>query len=263
MIVIGERLNSSRRPVLDALRSKNESFLLKEAIAQEQAGADYLDLNTAALLDKEIETLQWAIPLLQSTCKVPLSLDTPNPDAMEVGLRLHKGQALLNSLTGETVRIKRLLPLIKEFKPRVIALCLDDAGVPKSSDRELAIAQATVTLLEREGLDPKDIFVDPLVRPVGVDEQAVILFLESLGKIKQSLPLVRTVAGISNVSFGLPQRKMLNRTFLVLALEKGLDAAILDPLDKDTMSILSSTRALLGLDPGLRGYLAGARLRRP
>jgi 5-methyltetrahydrofolate--homocysteine methyltransferase len=259
MIIVGERLNSSRQPVFRALDKKDEKFIVDEAKRQEKAGAGYIDVNTAALLDKEIETLRWAVPLLQKVLKVPLSIDTPNPEAMKEGLSLHKGQALLNSLTGEKERIKTFLPLIKEHKPQVIVLCLDESGLPKSLDKELSVAQKMVDLLEKEGLRAEDIFIDPLVRPIGVDQNAAGLFLESLEKIKRKLPDVKTIAGISNVSFGLPKRSLLNRTFLTLALSKGLDAAILDPLDKKIFPTIRSTQALLGKDPSLKNYLAYIR----
>lgn len=259
MIIVGERLNSSRPPVFKALDEKNERFIIEEAKRQEEAGASYIDLNTAALLDKEIETLKWAIPFLQKELTVPLSIDTPNPEAMEEGLSLHKGQALMNSLTGEPERIKTFLPLIKKYKPRIIVLCLDDTGLPKSSDKELSIAQRMVELLDKEGVEPENIFIDPLVRPVSVDPSAANLFLESLEKIKKNLPGVNTIAGISNVSFGLPQRSLLNRTFLTLAISKGLDAAILDTLDKKIFSAIHSAQALLGKDPSLKKYLAFMR----
>lgn len=252
---MGERLNSSRQPVFKAFDQRNERYILEDAKKQEKAGANYIDLNTAALLDKEIQALQWAIPLLQKELSIPISIDTPSHEAMREGLSLHKGKALLNSLTGETERIKSFLPLIKEYKPRVIVLCLDDKGIPKTSDKELSIAQRMVELLVNEGVDLGDIFVDPLVRPIGVDPNAVNLFLESLEKIKKNLPEIKTIAGISNVSFGLPQRSVLNRTFLILALSKGLDAAILDPLDKEIISAILSAQALLGEDPFLKNYL--------
>lgn len=259
MIIVGERLNSSRPPVFKALDEKNERFIIEEAKRQEEAGASYIDLNTAVLIDKEIDTLKWAIPLLQKELTVPLSIDTPNPEAMEEGLSLHKGQALMNSLTGEPEGIKTFLPLIKKYKPRIIVLCLDDAGLPKSSDKELSIAQKMVELLDKEGVEPENIFIDPLVRPVSVDPSAADLFLESLEKIKKNLPEVKTIAGISNVSFGLPQRRLLNRTFLTLAISKGLDAAILDTLDKKIFSAIHSAQALLGKDPSLKKYLAFMR----
>lgn len=262
MVIIGERLNSTRTSVKQALDRRDGKYLVSEAQEQEKAGANYIDLNTATLLEKEVEALRWAITLLQKKLNIPLSIDTPNAEAMEEGLKVHKGQALLNSLSGESRRIKAFLPLIKEYKPRVVVLCLDDEGLPKSADKELSIAEKMVSFLDKEGVNPQDIFVDPLVRPVAVDQEAGILFLNSLQKIKKSLPQVKTIAGLSNVSFGLPRRKLLNRAFLMLALKSGLDAAILDPLDKDIFAALSSTRALLGQDPGLRNYLSSVRSRK-
>jgi 5-methyltetrahydrofolate--homocysteine methyltransferase len=255
MIIVGERLNSSRRSVLDALNRKDKKYLVDQAKKQENAGASYIDLNTAALFDKEVQTLKWAIPFLQKELNIPLSIDTPNPEAMEVGLEIHKGQALLNSLSGEAERIKAFIPFIKNFKPRIIVLCLDDDGLPETSDKELSIARKMVDLLDKEGVKGEDIFIDPLVRPIGVDQKAGKLFLETLEKIKKNLPSVNTIAGVSNVSFGLPRRKSLNRAFLVLAIQRGLDAAILDPLDKEILAAVRSSEALLGKDLSLKKYL--------
>ena len=178
---------------------------------------------------------------------------------MEKGLKTHKGQALLNSLSCESKRLKTFLPLIKKYRPRVIALCLDDRGLPKSSDQALLIAQRIVTILDKEEVSPEDIFIDPLVRPIGVDQKSGEVFLKSLEKIKKNLPQVKTIAGVSNVSYGLPRRKLLNRTLLVLAIQRGLDAAILDPLDKEILAALGSARALLGKDPFLKSYLSAIR----
>ncbi len=259
MIIVGERLNSSRKTVCKAFDQRDEKYIVDQAKKQEEAGASYIDLNTAALLDKEIEILEWTIPLLQKELNVPLSIDTPNPEAMKEGLILHKGQALLNSLSGESERIKTFLPLIKEYKPCVIVLCLDDSGLPETSDKELSIAQKMVKLLEKEGVELDDVFVDPLVQTIGADQNAANLFLESLEKINKNLPGIKTVAGISNVSFGLPRRSLLNRTFLTLAISKGLDAAILDPLDKEILRAIHSAQALSGKDPYLKNYLAFVR----
>lgn len=255
MIIIGERLNSSRRDVQEALARRDDVFLLGEARLQEEAGADYVDLNASALLDKEVEALRWAIPLLQRELRVPLSLDTPNAEAMAEALKIHRGRALLNSLTGEGTRIHSLLPLIRDYQPQVIILCLDDKGLPDKPERALSIAHKMVELLIKQGLKAEDIFVDPLVRPVGADWRAGALFLESLERIKSHLPGIRTIAGLSNVSFGLPQRKLLNRTMLILALKAGLDAAICDPLDEELQAALAASSALLGRDPSLKSYL--------
>ncbi len=259
MIIVGERLNSSRTPVFQALNRKYEKYLLDEALKQERAGANYIDLNAATLLEQEVSRLKWAIPLLQKKLAIPLSIDTPNSEAMEEGLKIHKGKALLNSLSGENRRIKAFLPLIKKYQPRVIILCLDDRGIPQSSDQALAIAEKMLSLLCKEGINVEDIFVDPLVRPVGTDSRAGKLFMESLQKIKKNLPEVKTIAGISNISFGLPRRKLLNRTFLILAIQKGLDAAILDPLDKEIISSSYSVQTLLGKDSAIKNYLGYIR----
>jgi cobalamin-dependent methionine synthase I len=255
MIIVGERLNSSRKPVRDALASRDSNFLIDQALRQQEAGAGYIDLNAAALVDQELEVLSWAVPLLERALSVPLSIDTPNAAAMEKALRISRRTPLLNSLTAETARTKALLPLIREFKPRIIVLCLDDAGVPKTPDRAAGIACRMVDRLDREGLSAENLFFDPLIRPVGVEPEAVVLFLESIARIKESLPAVKTIAGISNVSFGLPKRKVINRTVLTLALQRGLDAAICDPFDRDLRLEAAAAEALLGRDPGLRNYL--------
>jgi 5-methyltetrahydrofolate--homocysteine methyltransferase len=254
MIIVGERLNSSRKPVLQALEKKDKNYLLEEALKQEEAGASFMDLNTASLLNKEVEALKWIIPLLQEKLSIPLSIDTPNPEAMEEGLKIHKGKALLNSINGEKERIKSLLPLIKEYKPAIIILCLDEKGLPKSPGCVLSIASRMVDLLEKEGIDIDDIFIDPLVHPVSIEPDAALLFLESLRRIKERMPELKTIAGLSNISFGLPQRRLLNRIFLSIALLNGLDAAILNPLDAKLLHTISATEALLGKEPSLQNY---------
>ncbi len=262
MIIIGERLNSSRHTVHDAFIRRDKTYFIEQARLQEQAGANYIDLNASALLDRELEAVRWAVPLLQENISIPLALDTPDPRVMEAALALHQGRPLLNSLTGEKAKVESLLPLIQNFKPQVIVLCLDDAGLPVDARQALVVAERMVELLSRQGLNEQDIFIDPLVRPLGVDSKAGSLFLESLEKIKKTLPGVKTVAGLSNVSFGLPERGLLNRTFLVLAMKTGLDAAICDPLDEELRAALAASSALLGRDPFLKEFLRFIRERK-
>lgn len=259
MIIIGERLNSSRGAVLTAMNSRDENFLVEQALEQEKAGAAYIDLNSAALMEGEADGLGWMVPLLQGRLHVPLSIDSPNPEALAAGLRLHQGQALLNSLSGETKRWQALLPLIREHKPKVIVLCLDDEGMRKDAEGIYRVAARLTDLLLREGVPPEDILLDPLVHPVGVDTEAPGLFLGALRLIKKEMPSIKTVAGLSNVSFGLPERKLINRTFLTLAVAEGLDAAILDPLDKSLIETLVAAEALLGKDPSLKAYIKHTR----
>ncbi len=259
MIIIGERLNSSRKSVLEALQCRDAKFICEQAKKQEQEGASFIDLNAAALLEGEVEGRRWAIPLLQHELTVPLSIDTVNPKAMEEGLKIHKGRALLNSVTGEKSSLDALLPLIREFKPRVIALCLEESGPPTSADIAVARARKLTDILTGAGLEPGDIFLDPLVRPIGVDAASGALFLDSVEAIKRKLPHIKTIAGLSNVSFGMPQRRLINRTFLALAMARGLDAAICDPLDADLQATIHAAAALLNQDPGLKSYLRFSR----
>ncbi len=259
MIIIGERLNSSRKSVLEALQSRDAEFVCEQARSQEQAGAAYIDINAAALMDGEIEGLRWAIPILQRELSIPLSIDTPNPRAMEVALKIHKGRALLNSVTGEKSSLETMLPIIREFKPRVIALCLEETGPPANAGIAVDRAKKLANVLTGAGLKPEDIFFDPLVRPIGVDTASGALFLDSVEAIKREMPHVKTIAGLSNVSFGMPQRRLLNRTFLALAMARGLDAAILDPLDSEIQATIHAAQALLGQDPSLKNYLRFSR----
>ena len=259
MIIVGERLNSSRRVVLEALQNKDAEYLCGQALAQEKADAAYIDLNAAAMMDDDIKALCWAIPLIQRAVKVPLALDTPNPQAMEAALKTHQGRALLNSLSGDSAALDAFLPLIKQYRPRVIALCLDKEGPPENADIAVSRARRMAEILQSAGLKLEDIFIDPLVRPIGVDHATGLVFLESVARIKSALPGVKTIAGVSNVSFGLPQRRLINRTLLVLAMAKGLDAAICDPLDGDVQASLAASEALLGHDPSLKKYLSYIR----
>lgn len=259
MIIVGERLNSTRTEVFEALRRRDGDWLAGEAVKQQEAGAAFVDLNCAALLDGEIDALKRHIPLLQERLRVPLAVDSPNPEALEAGLKTHRGRPLLNSLSGESKKLEALLPLIGEFKPKVIALCLDDSGLPETPEKSLAVARRLADLLLDRGLAPEDVFLDPLVRPVGVDPGSVGRFLKALEMIKTGLAGFKTIAGLSNVSFGMPSRRLLNRTFLVLCLKGGLDAAILDPLDEEAMSALAAAEALLGGEGALRGFLQWAR----
>lgn len=246
MIIIGERLNSSRPAVRDAFVKRDASYLTEQARLQALAGASFLDVNAAALLEVEAEVLRWAVPLLQKAAGIPLSIDSPDPTAMEAALGAYRGRALLNSLTGEKTKTEQCLPLIKRYHPRVIVLCLDDRGAATTPVRALAIARRITGLLLRQGLKCEDIFVDPLVHSAAADRDAAVRVLASLRMIKKRLPGIRTVAGLSNISFGLPHRRIVNRAFLVMALEAGLDAAICDPLDKDLRMALAAGEALLG-----------------
>lgn len=263
MIIIGERLNSSRPAVLEAFQRRDKDFVLNEARSQAEAGATYIDLNAAQVIENEIEVLTWAIELIQDELDVGISIDTPDPKTMEAALRIAKGDVIANSLSGEARRLNQLLGVIRDFRPKVIVLCMDDLGLPQSVERVVEIARRVFDRICDAGITGKSIFFDPLVRPIGFDQSAAVFFLRSLRALKETLPEARTIAGISNVSFGLPARHVINRTLLSLAIENGLDAAIIDPLDRGMIMSLAATNLLLNRDPGCKNYIDLARKLKP
>jgi len=260
MIIVGERINSTRKPIQEALQAGNEAALLGEAQGQWAAGAQYLDVNTATMLDTEAEWMTRLVTGIQAAIpQALLAIDSPNATALEAGLRAHRGRALLNSITGERERIGAVLPLVREFRPRVIALTMDDDGLQREAEKRFAIGARLIERLTREGVAPDDVFVDPLIFPVSAEEDSGRIALAIMDRLKAAYPGVHTICGLSNVSHGLPVRKQVNRVYMIMAMSRGLDAVIVDPLDQRMMANILTARMLLGLDPGCKGYLTAYR----
>jgi len=260
MLIVGERLNSTRSAIAQALAAGDEAALLSEASAQWAAGSDYLDVNTAAMLDEEPTSMTWLVQRIQSAIPGALiSVDSPNPEALEAGLRVHRGRALLNSLTGERERLAGVLPLIREFVPRVIALAMDDDGLQRDPGRRFAIGARLIETLSGRGLALDDIFVDPLIFPVSAETDAAFVALDIMDRLKAAYPGVHVICGVSNVSHGLPVRRQVNQVYLLMAMARGLDAVIVDPLDARMMVNILTARMLLGQDPGCKAYIMAYR----
>jgi 5-methyltetrahydrofolate--homocysteine methyltransferase len=212
------------------------------------------------MLDAEAEWMKRLVTGIQATVpEALLAIDSPNAVALEAGLRAHRGQALLNSITGERERIEAVLPLVREFRPRVIALTMDDDGLQRDAEKRFAIGARLIERLTREGVVPDDIFVDPLIFPVSAEGDAVLIALAIMDRLKAAYPGVHTICGLSNVSHGLPVRKQVNQVFMVMAMSRGLDAVIVDPLDQRMMVNVLTARMLLGRDPGCKAYLTAYR----
>jgi 5-methyltetrahydrofolate--homocysteine methyltransferase len=260
VIVVGERLNSTRPAIQQALEARDEAALLGEARRQVDAGADYLDVNTATLLEGEEACMAWLVTRIQEALPgTLLAVDSPSATALGAGLAAHRGRALLNSITAERDRLDAVLPLVREHRPRVIALTLDDEGLQRDAEARFAIGARLVDLLTGAGVAPGDIFVDPLVFPVSAEGDAALVALGIMDRLKAAYPGVHAICGVSNVSHGLPLRRQVNQTFMVMAMARGLDAAIIDPLDPRMMVNILTARLLLGEDPGCRAYLAAYR----
>jgi len=258
MLIIGERINSTRKPIAQAIAARDAKLIQREALAQIEAGADYVDVNAGAFAGEEPELLVWLVKTVQEVTDKPLCLDTANAHAA-AALKVHKGKALVNSTTGQKDRYQAFLPLVKEYGCGIVALCIDDSGTPPDAPGRLAIAQRLIESLTAEGIAPADIYIDPLVHPLGVETKAGLVAIDAIAGIAREYPEVGTIVGLSNISFGLPARAQLNRLFLVLALACGLKAAILDPADKRMMADLVIAKAILGQDEYCMNYLAAYR----
>jgi 5-methyltetrahydrofolate--homocysteine methyltransferase len=260
MIIIGEKINSTLKAVRPAIESYDEAAIVKLATTQTEAGAADLDVNAGMFQQDEPERLEWLINTVQSVVKTPLAIDSPSTVAMARGLAANKnGKPIINSITDEKQRYDALLPLILEYNTGVIALCMDDSGMPEDAAGRIKIARSLIEKLTKEGVDVADIYVDPLVRPIGTGSHYGRVAIETIRTVKADYPDVHIACGLSNVSFGLPARKLINQTFLVAAMAAGMDGAILDPLDKKIMSFVYASEALMGLDDYCLEYLGKFR----
>lgn len=259
MLVVGERINSSRKDIEPAVRERDTEFIVREARDQVEAGAHVIDVNTATLMDQEVESLKWAVQLIQDSLSVPICIDSPNPMVVTEVLPFCKGKAMINSITAEAERYAKLIPLIQEHKPNVVGLCMDDKGMPDTAEDRIRIASDLLGKLTNDGVPIGDIYIDPVVTPVSTDTRYGMAVLDAIEAVMKGFPGVHTICGLSNVSYGLPNRKQVNQMFLVMAMTKGLDAVILDPCDKRIMANLIATMTLLGNDEFCMNYLTAFR----
>ncbi len=259
MIIIGELINASRKTIGQAIEAMDSAAIRETAQAQAEAGADYIDVNAGIFVDKEPEYLKWAVETVQAATDKPCAIDSPNPKAIEAALSVHRGVAMINSISLEKERYENVLPIVAGTDLRVIALCMSDAGMPKTVDDRMRIAEKLIDDLVKNNVKPENIFVDPLVQPVSVDVTFGIEFLDAVEQIMKRFPGVHTACGVSNISYGLPARKVLNRTFMAMAVAKGLDAAIVNPLDLKMMANIVAAEAMAGKDEYCENYLRAFR----
>jgi 5-methyltetrahydrofolate--homocysteine methyltransferase len=257
-IKIGERINSSREAIARALEAKDEAAIRKEARLQKEAGALMLDVNCAFNTKNEVSDMQWLVKIVQQETDLPLSIDSPNPEAIEAGLKLHKGKALINSMTLEKKRAEAILPLAKKHDSLLIILTMDEKGMPSNAGERVKMVEGALTLAKKNGVPAENLYIDPLVRPISSEPQQTKETIEAVKLIKSKYGL-KTICGLSNVSFGLPGRSVLNAVFLAMMLSAGLDAAILDPLDKKIRAVLKASDALLGRDEYCKEYIKSHR----
>ena len=258
MFIIGELINSTRKRIRAAVESRDTAYIQEIALKQADAGASMLDVN-GGIAGQEAECLSWLVNVVQDIVDLPLCLDSSDPAALRRALPLCKQRALINSIPEEPRRFEAVLPLVSEYRAKVIALCMAESGPPSGVEDRLATACRLVDRLTSEGLALEDIYVDPCVLPVSTGPEHGGSVAEAISQIMTRYPGVHTSVGLSNASFGLPERKLLNRNFVVLLMSRGLDAAIADPCDRQLMANVAAAEALLGRDEYCVGYLRAFR----
>ncbi len=248
MFIIGEKINGTRTQVNRAILERDAGFVQTLARNQVEAGADALDVNAGTTPDREPEDLLWLVKTVQEVVDKPLSLDSPNPEALALALGACKQTPIVNSISGESERLARVVPLVAKHGCRVLALALDDDGIPSSGEGRMAVVRRLLQATRSQGIPDEHVYIDSLVMSVATDSEACKITLQTMRAALAEFPETHRTAGLSNVSFGLPARTLINRVFLTLALEAGLDSAIADPTDRGLMETLFATEAVLGLD---------------
>ena len=257
-ILIGERINpTGKKRFKEALRSADIDYILKEGIAQEEKGAHILDVNVGLPEIDEVQMLRRVVCELQAVSPLPLQIDTSDTFAMEAVLRRYNGKAMINSVNGKPESMAAVFPLVKKYGGLVVALTLDESGIPETAEGRVDIARRILCEAERYGISKKDIIFDPLALTVSADDNAAIQTLRAVEMIKNELGCL-TSLGVSNVSFGLPSRETVTSTFFTMALTKGLSAAIMNPYSVDMLKAYYSYMALSGLDTSCAEYIGFA-----
>jgi 5-methyltetrahydrofolate--homocysteine methyltransferase len=259
MIIVGELINASRKAMGTAIENHDGDAIKKIAKDEFDAGADYIDVNAGIFVGKEPEYLTWLVQQAQESVDAPCAIDSPDPEAIQAALAVHKGTPMINSISLEKDRFDKLMPIIAGTDFKVVALCMSDEGMPETTDQRMAIADKLVNSLVQKDVPLENIYVDPLVQPVSTNNRFGVEFLDSVEKIMKTFAGIHTMCGLSNISYGLPQRKFMNQAFMVMAIARGLDGAIINPLDTRMMANIIAAEALAGRDDYCMKYLQAFR----
>ncbi len=259
MEVVGELINASRKKIGEAIKAEDANFIQETAKQQYDSGADYIDVNAGTFVGKEKEYMKWLIQTVQQVVDAPCCIDSPDPDVVETALELHQGVPMINSISLEADRYEALMPIVTGRDCKVVALCMSDQGMPESAEDRFAIAEKLVNSLVQKGAKKENIYVDPLVQPVSTNDRYGVEFLNAIERIMTELDGVHTVCGLSNISYGLPKRELLNQNFAVMGVLKGLDCAIINPLDRKLMANIKAAEVLAGRDTFCMNFLDAYR----
>ena len=249
MLMIGEKINGTRKSVAKAIQNRDENFILELARRQFEAGAKYLDVNAGTLPDREPDDMVWLVKLAQAAApEAVICLDSANPESLRAGLAVCEKTPMINSLSGEKARLEGVLPLAAEHGTELVVLGLDDKGIPVTTEERVNIIRGLITRCRDSGLPDEKLYVDPLVLSIATGTNNGQVTLDTMVAVKTEYPKVHLTCGHSNISFGMPLRSVINQAFMVLTVQAGLDSAIVDPENRDLVGMMLAAEALMGLD---------------
>lgn len=254
MIIIGEKINGTIPVVREAIEKRDAEFIADLAIKQAAAGADYIDVCASTSPELEIEALTWLIEVVQEATDTPLSIDSANPRVIESVFKYVNKPGLINSISEEGDKCAILLPLLEDNNWEVVGLTCDNNGIPSDVQTKLNITKLMVDKATKYGVTPDRIHIDPCVMALSTDNNSLLNFTSEIAEIRALYPTIHITSGLSNISFGLPARALMNKTFMALAIQAGMDSAVMDPLNRDLMGTIFAAYALLGKDRHCRKY---------
>lgn len=259
MILIGEKINGAIPSVAKAIAAKDADFIRNLARVQSEAGVQFLDVCASVDNDIEVETLKWLIDLVQEVSDVPISIDSPNAQSIAEVIKYCKKPGLINSVSMEGDKIEVIFPLIADTKWECVALLCDDTGIPQTTEKRLEVFAATMEKAKEYNIAPSRLHIDPLVQMLCTSEDGILTIVEVMKEIKKQYPKIHITGGASNISYNLPVRRLVNQSFIVLAMSAGMDSAIIDPTKEDLMGMIFATEALLGEDEYCMEYIGAYR----
>ena len=259
MKIIGEKINGTRKRVAQAIAERDAEYIRDLVIKQTEAGSTWLDVNAGTRPDHEPDDLVWLIENIQAVVETPLALDSANPKALNVAIQAVNKTPMINSISGEPDRLEQILPIVAKHGCEVIALAMDDKKIPETFDKRMEVIDMVLQHTRAAGIPDGKVYVDPLALTIATMNQSAMIACDTTRAVHGKYPDLHFTMGLSNISFGLPARKQVNRGFLILAMQAGLDCAILDPLDKELRAAIVTTELLLGQDKYCKGYLKASR----
>jgi 5-methyltetrahydrofolate--homocysteine methyltransferase len=261
MLVIGEKINASNKSVGKAIVNRDRRFIESLAKSQAAAGAEFIDVNAGyGSPEHEVADMKWLVEVVQEATEKPLAIDSDSPFVIEAALRKYHGErVIINSVTAETENLASICSLASGHQAWIVALVMGKSSIPEIVEERLTACEKIMEQLNRLGIEEERIFFDPLALSIAVNSNQGLVTLKTLERIKSRYPVAKTILGLSNISYGLPHRKLVNRSFLLMAAYAGLDAVIMDPLDAKAKSFIKLADMLTGRDPSCKNYIRAYR----